>query len=131
MNPAEERFSARLLKRCRCVCCGQQLVDRVGVFLLVDQQTSRSTRVNFPVARGGYVVVYRELSGDFPSFPVVVLLVRGRSAIPHSHLPAGIVATMSRVVNYHSSWARQQYVELFDASGKWVSFHGEWLTTTL
>ncbi|KZV28584.1 hypothetical protein F511_34260 [Dorcoceras hygrometricum] len=24
---------------------------------------------------------------------------------------------MSRVVNYHSSWARQQQVELFDASG--------------
>ncbi|KZV23880.1 hypothetical protein F511_20722 [Dorcoceras hygrometricum] len=58
MNPAEERFSARFLKRCRCVCCGQQLVDRVGVFLLVDQQMSKSTRVNFPVARGGYVVVY-------------------------------------------------------------------------
>ncbi|KZV27004.1 hypothetical protein F511_21869 [Dorcoceras hygrometricum] len=57
MNPAEERFSARFLKRCRCVCCGQQLVDRVGVFLLVEQQMSRSTRVNFPVARGGYVVV--------------------------------------------------------------------------
>ncbi|KZV58625.1 hypothetical protein F511_05754, partial [Dorcoceras hygrometricum] len=33
------------------------------------------------------------------------------------HLPAGIVATMHRVVNYHSSWARQQQVELFDASG--------------
>ncbi|KZV46834.1 F-box/kelch-repeat protein [Dorcoceras hygrometricum] len=59
----------------------------------------------------------RELSGDFPSFLVVVLLVRGRAAIPHSHLPAGIVATMCRVVNYHSSWARQQQVELFDASG--------------
>ncbi|KZV53966.1 hypothetical protein F511_19506 [Dorcoceras hygrometricum] len=58
MNPAEERFSARFLKRCRCVCCDQQLVDRVGVFLLVDQQMSRSTRVNFPVARGGCVVVY-------------------------------------------------------------------------
>ncbi|KZV34491.1 hypothetical protein F511_17091 [Dorcoceras hygrometricum] len=42
---------------------------------------------------------------------------RGRAAIPHSHLPAGIVATMRRVVNYHSSWARQQQVELFDASG--------------
>ncbi|KZV36770.1 hypothetical protein F511_26622 [Dorcoceras hygrometricum] len=40
-----------------------------------------------------------------------------RAAIPHSHLPAGIVATMRRVVNYHSSWARQQQVELFDASG--------------
>ncbi|KZV43290.1 endoribonuclease Dicer1 [Dorcoceras hygrometricum] len=58
MNPAEERFSARFLKRCRCVRCDQQLVDRVGVFRLVDQQMSRSTRVNFPVARGGYVVVY-------------------------------------------------------------------------
>ncbi|KZV31052.1 ACT-like protein tyrosine kinase family protein isoform 1 [Dorcoceras hygrometricum] len=43
-----------------------------------------------------------------------------RVAIPHSHLPAGIVATMRRVVNYHSTWARQQQVELFDASGKWV-----------
>ncbi|KZV54852.1 hypothetical protein F511_39212 [Dorcoceras hygrometricum] len=31
--------------------------------------------------------------------------------------PAGIVSTMRRVVNYHSSWARQQQVELFDASG--------------
>ncbi|KZV58580.1 hypothetical protein F511_26004 [Dorcoceras hygrometricum] len=59
----------------------------------------------------------REFSGDFPSFPVVVLLVRGRAAIPHSHLPARIVATMRRVVNYHSSWARQQQVEWFDASG--------------
>ncbi|KZV43236.1 acyl-CoA dehydrogenase-related protein [Dorcoceras hygrometricum] len=78
----------------------------------------------------------REFSGEFPAFPVVVLLVRGtdlslyyseamawmivaagRAAIPHSHLPAGIVATMRRVVNYHSSWARQQQVELFDASG--------------
>ncbi|KZV54700.1 hypothetical protein F511_05081 [Dorcoceras hygrometricum] len=44
-------------------------------------------------------------------------LLLGREAIPHSHLPAGIVATMSRVVNYHSSWARQQQFELFDASG--------------
>ncbi|KZV28787.1 hypothetical protein F511_29917 [Dorcoceras hygrometricum] len=29
----------------------------------------------------------------------------------------GSLATMSRVVNYHSSWARQQQGELFDASG--------------
>ncbi|KZV33365.1 hypothetical protein F511_13170 [Dorcoceras hygrometricum] len=43
--------------------------------------------------------------------------LRGRAVIPHSHLPAGIVATMRRVVNYHSSWARQQQVELVDASG--------------
>ncbi|KZV23252.1 hypothetical protein F511_24616 [Dorcoceras hygrometricum] len=42
---------------------------------------------------------------------------RGRAAIPHSHLPAGSLATMRRVVNYHSSWARQPQVELFDASG--------------
>ncbi|KZV50173.1 hypothetical protein F511_20295 [Dorcoceras hygrometricum] len=28
-----------------------------------------------------------------------------------------LLATMRRVVNYHSSWARQQQVELFDASG--------------
>ncbi|KZV30991.1 hypothetical protein F511_23940 [Dorcoceras hygrometricum] len=43
--------------------------------------------------------------------------VAGRAAIPHSHLTAGIIATMRRVVNYNSSWARQQQVELFDASG--------------
>ncbi|KZV49192.1 hypothetical protein F511_41749 [Dorcoceras hygrometricum] len=29
----------------------------------------------------------------------------------------GSLATMRLVVNYHSSWARQQQVELFDASG--------------
>ncbi|KZV46102.1 hypothetical protein F511_31536 [Dorcoceras hygrometricum] len=29
----------------------------------------------------------------------------------------GSLATMRRVVNYHSSWARQRQVELFDASG--------------
>ncbi|KZV53057.1 putative signal peptidase complex subunit 2 [Dorcoceras hygrometricum] len=46
-----------------------------------------------------------------------VAYTHGRAAIPHSHLPAGIVATMRRVVNYHSSWARKQQVELFDASG--------------
>ncbi|KZV38137.1 OSBP(oxysterol binding protein)-related protein 1D isoform 1 [Dorcoceras hygrometricum] len=28
-----------------------------------------------------------------------------------------LLATMRRVVNYHSSWARQQQVEMFDASG--------------
>ncbi|KZV16411.1 hypothetical protein F511_04551 [Dorcoceras hygrometricum] len=28
-----------------------------------------------------------------------------------------LLATMRRVVNYHSSWARQRQVELFDASG--------------
>ncbi|KZV25652.1 hypothetical protein F511_33730 [Dorcoceras hygrometricum] len=31
---------------------------------------------------------------------------------------------MRRVVNYHSSWARQRQVELFDASGIRVLFHG-------
>ncbi|KZV53985.1 hypothetical protein F511_41236 [Dorcoceras hygrometricum] len=29
----------------------------------------------------------------------------------------GLLATMRRVVNYHSSWARQQQGELFDTSG--------------
>ncbi|KZV32280.1 hypothetical protein F511_18459 [Dorcoceras hygrometricum] len=31
---------------------------------------------------------------------------------------------MPRVVNYHSSWARQRHVELFDASGIRVLYHG-------
>ncbi|KZV54673.1 hypothetical protein F511_20663 [Dorcoceras hygrometricum] len=43
----------------------------------------------------------------------------------------GSLATMRRVVNYHSSWARQRQVELFDASGIRVLYHGEWLITTL
>ncbi|KZV45473.1 hypothetical protein F511_40897 [Dorcoceras hygrometricum] len=38
--------------------------------------------------------------------------MRGRAAIPHSHLPAGLLALMRRVVNYHSSWVGQQQVEL-------------------
>ncbi|KZV53955.1 hypothetical protein F511_43214 [Dorcoceras hygrometricum] len=46
-----------------------------------------------------------------------IVYVNGRAELPHSHLPAGIVATMRRVVKYHSSWERQQQVELFDASG--------------
>ncbi|KZV26906.1 hypothetical protein F511_40658 [Dorcoceras hygrometricum] len=41
------------------------------------------------------------------------------------------LATMRRVVNYQSSWARQRQVELFDASGIRVLYHGEWLITTL
>ncbi|KZV31931.1 hypothetical protein F511_40998 [Dorcoceras hygrometricum] len=43
----------------------------------------------------------------------------------------GSLSTMRRVVNYHSSWARQRQVELFDASGIRVLDHGEWLITTL
>ncbi|KZV26414.1 hypothetical protein F511_29212 [Dorcoceras hygrometricum] len=38
--------------------------------------------------------------------------MRGRAAIPHSHLPAGLLALIRRVVNYHSSWVGQQQVEL-------------------
>ncbi|KZV50138.1 spindle pole body component 110-like [Dorcoceras hygrometricum] len=38
--------------------------------------------------------------------------MRGRAEIPHSHLPAGLVALTCRVVNYHSSWVGQQQVEL-------------------
>ncbi|KZV20075.1 Pentatricopeptide repeat-containing protein [Dorcoceras hygrometricum] len=36
----------------------------------------------------------------------------------------GSLATMRRVVNYHSSWAMQRQVELFDASGIRVLYHG-------
>ncbi|KZV24471.1 hypothetical protein F511_19102 [Dorcoceras hygrometricum] len=35
-----------------------------------------------------------------------------------------LLATMCRVVNYHSSWARQRQVELFDAFGIWVLCQG-------
>ncbi|KZV49259.1 hypothetical protein F511_40479 [Dorcoceras hygrometricum] len=43
----------------------------------------------------------------------------------------GSLTTIRRVVNYHSSWARQRQVDLFDASGIRVLYHGEWLITTL
>ncbi|KZV36991.1 hypothetical protein F511_20966 [Dorcoceras hygrometricum] len=35
----------------------------------------------------------------------------------------GSLATMRRVVNYHSSWARQRQVEFFDASGIRLLYH--------
>ncbi|KZV38948.1 hypothetical protein F511_41376 [Dorcoceras hygrometricum] len=35
-----------------------------------------------------------------------------------------LLATMRRVANYHSSWARQRQVELFDASGIWMECQG-------
>ncbi|KZV46926.1 shikimate O-hydroxycinnamoyltransferase [Dorcoceras hygrometricum] len=57
-----------------------------------------------PFSNAGFYQSFRDFS-------------QGRAAIPHSHLPAGIVATMCRVVNYHNSWARQQQVELLYASG--------------
>ncbi|KZV51650.1 hypothetical protein F511_29066 [Dorcoceras hygrometricum] len=77
------------------------------------------------------ILFSRELSGDFPSFLVVVLLVRGfyqslrdfsqgcEGERQYRTLVSllGSLAAMRRVVNYHSSWARQQQVELFDASG--------------
>ncbi|KZV31089.1 hypothetical protein F511_28266 [Dorcoceras hygrometricum] len=73
-------------------------------------------------------------SGEFPSFPVVVLLVRGCEGERQYHTLIsllGSLATMRRVVNYHSSWVRQRQVELFYASGIRVLYHGEWLITTL
>ncbi|KZV15641.1 hypothetical protein F511_33678 [Dorcoceras hygrometricum] len=65
-------------------------------------------------------------SGSHPIPPPNDPKLRGRAVIPHSHLPAA----MRRVVNYHSSWARQRHVELFDESSIWVLCQGEWLINT-
>ncbi|KZV21135.1 hypothetical protein F511_13201 [Dorcoceras hygrometricum] len=169
MNPAEARFSARFLKRCRCRKFGNACVvisrrKRFAwfcVLMLDDQQLVFESRILSDVVWISWcdavLRTSRSLLGDCFSVDlrnqqwflasaaftrvfgisssVIVLsirygfelilrrgygleeLLRGRAGIPHSHLPAGIVATMRRVVNYHSSWARQQQVELFDASG--------------
>ncbi|KZV31219.1 hypothetical protein F511_09413 [Dorcoceras hygrometricum] len=79
--------------------------------------SSKRMRRHFVVTTGSPAarpLFSRELSGDFSSFRWVFWLGERRY---RTLLPARIVATMSRVVNYHSSWARQQWVELFDASG--------------
>ncbi|KZV22050.1 u-box domain/leucine-rich repeat protein [Dorcoceras hygrometricum] len=57
---------------------------------------------------------------QFPSFPTVVWYVQGcEGEWKYRTLISllGSLATMHRVVNYHSSWARQRQVDLFDASG--------------
>ncbi|KZV26006.1 hypothetical protein F511_03879 [Dorcoceras hygrometricum] len=57
---------------------------------------------------------------QFPSFPAVVWRVRGCEGERQYRILIsllGSLATMRRVVNYHSSRARQRQVELFDASG--------------
>ncbi|KZV55031.1 hypothetical protein F511_11582 [Dorcoceras hygrometricum] len=82
----------------------------------------RNSRIKLKFRGDDEVCVAKSPADEFASpnvqlLNVASLTMRGRAAIPHSHLPAGIVATMRRVVNYHSSWARQQQVELFDASG--------------
>ncbi|KZV49695.1 RNA methyltransferase [Dorcoceras hygrometricum] len=53
-----------------------------------------------------------DLTTRVESMEIVMARMRGRAAIPHSHLPAGLLALMRRVVNYHSSWVGQQQVEL-------------------
>ncbi|KZV48236.1 hypothetical protein F511_26781 [Dorcoceras hygrometricum] len=95
-----------------CNLCGQY-----GHFARVCPTAGAQQTVAQPQGRGGpqqaqVNAFTREQAEETPS-----RVIGGRAAIPHSHLPAGIVATMRRVVNYHSSWARQQQVELFDASG--------------
>ncbi|KZV44272.1 hypothetical protein F511_10391 [Dorcoceras hygrometricum] len=101
------------------------------VCLLVDQQKQMSTRVNIPVARRGNVVVSLLRLGvqlilpESSGFLLVLVVVQryfiqgceGERRYRTLISLLGSLATMSRVVNYHSSWARQQQVELFDASG--------------
>ncbi|KZV30659.1 hypothetical protein F511_12932 [Dorcoceras hygrometricum] len=64
---------------------------------------------------------------------LLLILTRMRGERQYRTLTSllGSLATMRRVVNYHSSWARQRQVELFDASGIRVLYHGERLITTL
>ncbi|KZV22145.1 hypothetical protein F511_37160 [Dorcoceras hygrometricum] len=61
---------------------------------------------------------FNQISRD----PFVILLSRIEDARASGNTALSspcwdLLATMRRVVNYHSSWARQRQVELFDASG--------------
>ncbi|KZV22316.1 zinc finger protein [Dorcoceras hygrometricum] len=108
----------------RC-CVWYQLVDLVcvsaGCSADVDVNagqlscSSKRMRRRFVFATGSPAASFYQSLRDFS---------QGRAAIPHSHLPVGIVATMRRVVKYHSLWARKQQVELFDASGNPCSTAG-------
>ncbi|KZV39020.1 receptor like protein 33 [Dorcoceras hygrometricum] len=96
-----------------------------------------STRVNIPVARRGNVVVsllrlgvqlrvifatvaccwyFTRASDWMTSVERRRLRCEGERRYGTLISLLGSLATMSRVVNYHSSWARQQQVGLFDAS---------------
>ncbi|KZV52725.1 wee1-like protein kinase [Dorcoceras hygrometricum] len=71
-------------------------VDARGVVVLILTQISRCKYVRSGSSRG-------RCEGE-RQYRTLISLLRS-------------LATMRRVVNYHSSWARQRQVELFDASG--------------
>ncbi|KZV39161.1 hypothetical protein F511_12993 [Dorcoceras hygrometricum] len=90
----------------------QQKQTRAGFVsqLLVGGENSRSAFCNSAGALVDCVVVGgEETSRDFRC--------EGERRYRTLISLLGSLATMSRVVNYHSSWARQHQVELFDASG--------------
>ncbi|KZV53992.1 putative WRKY transcription factor 3-like [Dorcoceras hygrometricum] len=73
-----------------------------------------------------YRVLDQPLCIRFLGTPFVVIVAQNIEDVRASGNTAlsspcwDLLATMRRVVNYHSSWARQQQVELFDASGIWM-----------
>ncbi|KZV38678.1 hypothetical protein F511_35581 [Dorcoceras hygrometricum] len=93
-----------------CVCVSAGCSADVDVNAGQHSCCSKRMRRRFVVATGSPAASFYQSLRDFS---------QGREAIPHSHLPAAIVVTMRRVVNYHSSWARHTGVELIDASVSW------------
>ncbi|KZV40147.1 hypothetical protein F511_39245 [Dorcoceras hygrometricum] len=63
--------------------------------------------VAIQISRACFVVIVAQKYKD--------VRASGNTALSSSLL--GLLATMRRVVNYHSSWTRQRQVELFDESG--------------
>ncbi|KZV40429.1 F-box/kelch-repeat protein [Dorcoceras hygrometricum] len=62
------------------------------------------------------VYVFNQISRD--PFVVIVAQYKDARASGNTSSPCwDLLAAMHRVVNYHSSWARQRQVELFVASG--------------
>ncbi|KZV41626.1 hypothetical protein F511_33433 [Dorcoceras hygrometricum] len=77
--------------------------SRQAISFLTDFIGCRWLEKNHEAAIFGSVVVRAGCEGERRYRTLISLL--------------GLLATMRRVVNYHSSWARQRQVELFDASG--------------
>ncbi|KZV31041.1 hypothetical protein F511_14981 [Dorcoceras hygrometricum] len=135
-------FSAKKSAAVAGICCVIEKSSRVLVNqLLTDRMTvgllSLSRFVSYPSLRQqrswkrieetspsfSLLASYPSLLGHcFVSRCIAVVSYQDARASGNTALSSPcwvLLATMRRVVNYHSSWARQRQVELFDASGIW------------
>ncbi|KZV53691.1 hypothetical protein F511_29242 [Dorcoceras hygrometricum] len=116
------------LRACVCGCSAEADVN-AGQHSCSSKRERRRLDVatDCPAARDLFVIVaccwYLARASDWMTFVSCIAVVdflpgcEGERKYRTLISLLGSLATMRRVVNYHSSWARQQQVELFDASG--------------